>query len=43
MNLNDLVEPDRVHRRVYTDPAIFEPEMANILERPATHDHGAGP
>jgi phenylpropionate dioxygenase-like ring-hydroxylating dioxygenase large terminal subunit len=28
-----LVEPDRVHKRVYTDPAIFEQEMAQIFER----------
>ena len=32
MNLSALVEPDRVHRSVYTDPAIFEAEMANIWE-----------
>ena len=25
-----LVQPDRVHRRVYTDPAIFDLEMARI-------------
>jgi phenylpropionate dioxygenase-like ring-hydroxylating dioxygenase large terminal subunit len=28
-----LVEPDRVHRRVYSDPAIFELEMANIFHK----------
>lgn len=27
-----LVEPERVHRRVYTDPAIFDLEMRNIFE-----------
>ena len=31
MNLQDLVEPGRVHRRVYTDPAIFEDEMDKIF------------
>jgi len=28
-----LVTPDRVHRRVYTDPAIFDLEMARIFGR----------
>jgi phenylpropionate dioxygenase-like ring-hydroxylating dioxygenase large terminal subunit len=28
-----LVEPDRVHRRVYSDPAIFELEMASIFHK----------
>ncbi len=28
-----LVEPDRVHRSVYTDPAIFELEMQRIWSR----------
>ena len=30
MNLQDLVEPGRVHRRVYTDPAIFD-RVENFL------------
>src|ERR1700751_2234280 len=29
--LAQLIEPGRVHRRVYTDPAIFELEMARIF------------
>ena len=33
MNPSALVEPDRVHRSVYTDPAVFELEMANIWEK----------
>lgn len=31
--LRALVEPDRVHRSVYTDPAIFEMEMREIFGR----------
>jgi phenylpropionate dioxygenase-like ring-hydroxylating dioxygenase large terminal subunit len=33
MNLSALVEPDRVHRSVYTDPAIFDLEMEHIWEK----------
>jgi phenylpropionate dioxygenase-like ring-hydroxylating dioxygenase large terminal subunit len=33
MDLQTLVEPDRVHRRVYTDAEIFEREMTHIFER----------
>jgi len=29
----NLVEPDRVHRRVYTDADIFDREITNIFER----------
>lgn len=32
-DLASLVRPDAVHRRVYTDPAIFELEMARIFHR----------
>jgi len=28
-----LVEPDRVHRRAYTDPDIFDLEISHIFER----------
>ena len=28
---NSLVQPGRVHRRLYTDPAIFELEMERIF------------
>lgn len=31
--LRDLVRTDRVHRRVYTDPAIFDLEMSRIFGR----------
>jgi phenylpropionate dioxygenase-like ring-hydroxylating dioxygenase large terminal subunit len=30
-DLEQLIEPGRVHRRVYTDPAIFELEMTRIF------------
>src|SRR5258706_1049642 len=33
MNLNSLVEPDRVHKTVYTDQQIFDTEMEKIWER----------
>jgi phenylpropionate dioxygenase-like ring-hydroxylating dioxygenase large terminal subunit len=33
MNLSELVEADRVHRSVYTDPAIFDAEMEHIFEK----------
>ena len=33
MDLQQLVEPDRVHKTVYTDPAIFDAEMEKIFER----------
>ena len=33
MNLETLVEPDRVHKTVYTDPQIFDREMELIWER----------
>lgn len=33
LNLASLVEPDRVHKRVYTDEAIFDAEMERIWER----------
>ena len=32
-NLRKFVEPDRVHRLVYTDPDIFEREIKNIFEK----------
>ena len=32
-NLGRLVEPDRVHKAVYTDPQLFELEMQRIHER----------
>jgi phenylpropionate dioxygenase-like ring-hydroxylating dioxygenase large terminal subunit len=33
MNVHQLVEPDRVHRLVYTDQQIFDREMTQIFER----------
>jgi phenylpropionate dioxygenase-like ring-hydroxylating dioxygenase large terminal subunit len=33
MNPSALVEPDRVHRSVYTDPAVFDLEMEHIWEK----------
>jgi len=32
-DIRALVQPDRVHRRVYTDPAIFELELDRIFGR----------
>ncbi len=32
-NIAQLVEPGRVHRRVYTDPAIFDLEMERLFGR----------
>ncbi|RMF15373.1 MAG: hypothetical protein D6757_04670 [Alphaproteobacteria bacterium] len=31
--ISGLVRPDSVHRRIYTDPEIFDREMANIWEK----------
>jgi phenylpropionate dioxygenase-like ring-hydroxylating dioxygenase large terminal subunit len=33
MNVSQLVEPDRVHRTVYTDQQIFDRELSQIFER----------
>ena len=33
MNIPSLVEPDRVHKSVYTDQQIFDAEMENIFEK----------
>jgi phenylpropionate dioxygenase-like ring-hydroxylating dioxygenase large terminal subunit len=33
LSIEKLVEPDRVHRSVYTDQAIFDRELENIWER----------
>ena len=33
MNVHSLVEPDRVHKSVYTDQQIFDAEMENIFEK----------
>ena len=32
-SVKDLVQPDRVHRAVYTDPAVFELEMERLFGR----------
>ncbi len=32
-DIRSLVEPDRVHRRAYSDPDIFEREIAQIFEK----------
>jgi len=32
LDLDQLVQPDRVHRKVYTEPSIFELEMEHIFE-----------
>ena len=32
-DLRDMVQPGRVHRKLYTDPEIFELEMARIFGR----------
>lgn len=31
--IGSLIQPGRVHRRVYGDPEIFELEMENIFGR----------
>jgi len=33
MDISTLVEPDRVHRSVYTDPEVFDTEISNIFEK----------
>ena len=33
MNPSALIQPDRVHKSVYTDPQIFASEMENIFEK----------
>ena len=33
IDLDYLVQPDRVHRSVYTDPKIFDLEMTQIFEK----------
>ncbi len=33
MKLAKMIEPDRVHRRVYADPSIFDQEMDRIFEK----------
>ena len=33
IDLANLVQPDRVHKSVYTDQALFDLEMAQIFEK----------
>jgi phenylpropionate dioxygenase-like ring-hydroxylating dioxygenase large terminal subunit len=33
LNVNELVEADRVHRRVYTDQELFDREISEIFEK----------
>lgn len=33
LQIEDLVRPDRIHRRVYTDPRIFDMEMERIFSK----------
>ena len=33
LNLDELVQEHRVHRRIYTEPEIFALEMERIFER----------
>ena len=33
IDIENLAQPDKVHRSIYTDPAIFELEMARIWEK----------
>ena len=33
LDLDHLVQPDRVHRSVYTDQALFDLEMENMFEK----------
>jgi phenylpropionate dioxygenase-like ring-hydroxylating dioxygenase large terminal subunit len=33
LDINDLVQPDRVHRSVYTDPSLFDLEMEHLFEK----------
>ena len=37
LDVGRVVEPDRVHRGVYSDPAIFELEMERIFNKVWTH------
>ena len=34
MKVEQLIEPDRVHKHVYTDQAIFDAEMEKIWSAP---------
>ena len=37
LDIGKAVEPDRVHRRVYADPAVFELEMERIFNKVWTY------